>query len=117
MRAWGRPLNADGSYGPWTAVTAPDANGQSDAFYITALAQCLKLNLAESPFYANSGIPQYQSVMTQTYPDFYVSRIQQQYAPYFASLTIARVPGSSPPQYNVRVVTHSGAIISQNIPT
>lgn len=116
MRAWGRPVNADGSWGPWTAVTT-DASGLNDAFYITALAQVLRLNLGESPMYANSGIPQQQTIMTQTYPDYYISLIQQQYAQYFASLTITRVPGSIPPQYNARAVTHSGAIISSNIPT
>jgi hypothetical protein len=73
--------------------------------------------MGESPFYANSGIPQIQTIMTQTFPDFYTSRIQQQYAQYFASLTITRTPGSLPPQYSVRAVTHSGAVISQNIPT
>jgi hypothetical protein len=116
MRAWGRPVNSDGSYGPWTAVET-QANGLNDAFYITALAQVLKLNMGESPLYANAGIPQFQTIATQTYPDFYIMRIQQQYALYFASLTIARVPGTVPPQYNVRAVTHSGAIVSQNIPT
>lgn len=115
MRAWGRPVNADGTYGPWTAVST-QANGLNDAFYITALAQCLRLNMGESPLYANSGIPQIQTIMTQTYPDFYMSRIQQQYAQYFASLTIVRVQGTNPPQYNVRAVTHSGAVISENIP-
>jgi hypothetical protein len=115
MRVWGRQYAEDGSY-TWVAVTT-QANGLNDGFYITALAQCLKLNLGESPLYANSGIPQIQTIATQTFPDFYVARIQQQYAQYFASLTIARVPGSLPPQYNVRAVTHSGAIISQNIPT
>ena len=115
MRTWGREYNEDGTY-QWVAVTT-DANGLNDAFYITELAQCIRLNLGESPIYANAGIPQIQTVMTQTFPDFYVARIQQQYAQYFASLTITRVPGSMPPQYNVRAMTHSGAIISQNIPT
>lgn len=115
MRAWGRTYNEDGTY-QWVAAQT-QANGLNDAFYITALAQCLKLNLGESPFYANAGIPQSQTIATQTFPDFYVMRIQQQYALYFASLTIARVPGTVPPQYNVRAVTHSGAIISENIPT
>jgi len=115
MRAWGRTYNEDGTY-QWVAVTT-QANGLNDAFYVTALAQCLKLNLGESPIYANAGIPQTQTIATQTPPDFYMYRTQQQYAQYFASLTINRVPGSLPPQYNVRAVTHSGAIISQNIPT
>jgi hypothetical protein len=116
MRAWGRPLNADGTYGPWTAVTT-QANGLNDAFYVTALAQYLRLNMGESPLYANAGIPQFQVIATQTPPDFYMYRAQQQYAQYFASLTITSVPGAVPPQYNVRAVTHSGAIVSQNIPT
>jgi hypothetical protein len=115
MRAWGRQFNEDGTY-QWVAATT-DVNGLNDAFYITALAQCIKLNLGESPIYANSGIPQYTTIMTQTFPDFYMSRIQQQYAQYFASLTITRVPGTLPPQYNAAAVTHSGSIISQNIPT
>jgi hypothetical protein len=41
-----------------------DANGYNDAVYLTTLSQVLKLNLGESPFYANYGIPQYQSVLT-----------------------------------------------------
>lgn len=115
MRVWGRVTNPDGSKS-WVAVTT-DANGNSDAAYFTALAQVLKLNVGESPLYANSGIPQYQTIMTQTFPDFYVMRIQQQYAKYFASLTIMRVPGTTAPSYNVRAVTHNGAIFNQNIPT
>lgn len=115
MRAWGRTYNEDGTY-QWVQVST-DTNGLNDAFYITALAQCIKLNLSESPMYATSGIPQYQTIMAQTFPDYYVMRIQQQYAQYFASLTINRVVGSSPPQYSIRAVTHSGAIISQTIPT
>jgi hypothetical protein len=115
MRVWGRQYAENGTY-QWVAVTT-QANGLNDGCYVTALAQCIKLNLGESPIYANAGIPQYTTIMTQTFPDFYMSRIQQQYAQYFASLTITRVPGTTPPQYNVSAVTHSGAVISQNIPT
>lgn len=114
MRAWGRTYNEDGTY-QWVEV-ATDANGLNDAFYITALAQCIKLNIGESPFYANSGIPQYQMIMTQVPPDFYAMKIQQQYAQYFASLTIVRTPNSSPPTYTITAVTHSGAVISTDIP-
>lgn len=116
MRVWGRPLTADGSFGPWTAVTT-QANGNNDGVYVTALAQVLRLNMGESPIYANSGIPQFQTISTQVPPDFYVARTQQEYASFFASLTILRVPGSFPPQYNARAVTHSGAVIPMNIPT
>ena len=115
MRVYGRVTNPDGSLS-WQEVTT-DANGFNDSVYLTALAQCLKLNLGESPFYANYGIPAHQSVLTQVFPDYYAMVTQAQYAPYFASLTIARVPASNPPSYNVNAVTHSGAIINQTIPT
>lgn len=115
MRIWGRQYSEDGTY-QWVAVTT-QANSLNDACYVTALAQYLRLNMGESPLYANAGIPQIQTIATQTIPDFYMYRAQQQYAQYFASLTITRTPGTIPPQYNVRAVTHSGAIISQNIPT
>lgn len=113
MRTWGRVVNPDGSK-TWIEVTT-DANGYSDAVYFTALAQTLQLNLNESPFYANLGIPQQQTIVTQVYPDFYVQRIQTYYAPFFAALSITRVPNSFPPQYNVRALTHAGAIINSTV--
>lgn len=115
MRTWGRTYNQDGTY-QWVEVL-PDANGFNDNIWLTTLVQALKLNLGESPFYANVGIPQYQTIVTQVYPDFYVSQIQQYFAPNFASLTITRVQGSFPPIYNVSAVCHSGAVINQTIAT
>lgn len=115
MRVWGRTYNEDGTY-QWVAVMT-DANGDSSNCYLTALCQALKLNLGESPFYANVGIPQQQTILTQVFPDFYISKIQQQYAQYFASLTIVRVPGSFPPQYNVTAVCNSGAILTNTVAT
>lgn len=115
MRIWGRTYNEDGTY-QWIEVTT-DANGYNDQVYLTNLVQALKLNLGESPFYANLGIPQYQTIVTQVFPDFYVSQIQTQFAPYFASLTIVRVQGSYPPIYNVSVVCHSGAVLNTTVAT
>lgn len=115
MRTWGREYNEDGTY-QWVEVT-PDANGFEDNIWLTTLVQALKLNLGESPFYANVGIPQQQTIVTQVYPDFYVSQIQQYFAPRFASLTIFRVPASFPPVYQVNAVCHSGAIINETIAT
>jgi len=110
MRTWGRVANEDGTK-TWVEVTT-DANGFDDNCWLTTLAQALKLNLGESPFFANLGIPQYQTIVTQVLPDFYVNQIQQYFAPYFASLTITRVAGSFPPVYQVNAICHNGAILS-----
>ena len=115
MRTYGRLTNPDGSK-TWVEVST-DANGFNDMVYLTALAQVLKLNLGESPFFANYGIPAHQTVVTQVFPDYYAMQAQTQFAPYFASLSIVRVNGSYPPVYNVTAVTHSGSILSDEIPT
>jgi hypothetical protein len=79
------------------------------------LIQVLKLNLGESPFYANYGIPAYKSIVQQIFPDFYVAQTQQQFAPYFASLTIVK-ENSPTPTYNISVITHNGAKILASVP-
>jgi hypothetical protein len=115
MRVWGRQYNDDGTY-QWVAVVT-DSNGDSSNCYLTALCQAIQLILGESPFYANVGIPQQQTIMTQVFPDWYVGQLQRLYAQYFATLTIVRVPGSFPPQYNVTAVCKSGAILNNTVAT
>jgi hypothetical protein len=115
MRVWGRiydRLNPDS----WTWVPVETgANGFDDLVMVTALVQVLKLSLGESPFYGDYGIPGYQSVITQIYPDYYVALTQQRYALNFASLIITRRPPSAKtlkddptPIYDVRLVTNQG---------
>ncbi|GGA00524.1 hypothetical protein [Dyella caseinilytica] len=111
MRTYGRDIN-----GNWQVITT-DVNGFNDNVFLTTLAQVLKLNLGESPFYANYGIPQYQTIVTQVLPDYYVMQTQTNLAPNFASLSITRVPNSDPPVYNVQAVCHSGAILNKTIYT
>ncbi len=113
MRIYGRTYDSLGN--PTWVVVETDAAGNNDACYLTALAQVLKLNLGESPFYAQAGIPAQQSVITQVYPDFYAMMIQAQYSAYFAALTILRVPQSNPPLYNVQAVTHQGVVLGDSI--
>lgn len=113
MRTYGRIFNEDGSY-TWVEVTT-DAKGYDDAVWLTTLIQTLKLNLGESPFYANFGIPAKQSVLQQVAPDFYVAQTQQQFAQYFASLVIAK-PANLPPTYRITAVTQQGSIIAAEIP-
>jgi hypothetical protein len=115
MRTWGRITNADGTK-TWVEVsTGPD--GLNQEVYVTWLAQVLKLNLGESPFWANWGIPQYQTIMTQIAPDYYMMQTQAFFAGKFASLAISRVPNTVDPTYNVAIVTKAGATITAEIPT
>lgn len=119
MRTYGRITNQDGSK-TWVQVNT-DANGNNDYVWITTLCQCLKLNLGESPFYAQYGIPAQQSVLQQIYPDFYVNQTQSQFAQYFASLQITRRAALSrldpTPIYDVSVLTNYGTTVEASIPT
>jgi len=115
MRTYGRTQDILTKKLTWREVTTgPD--GSQDYIWVTTLIQTLKLNLGESPFYANYGIPAKQSVQQQIAPDFFVARTQQQYSQYFASLIIAKTaagpafpPGT--PTYSVFITTHQGVTI------
>ena len=113
MRTYARARNADGSKTWLTIETA--ANGDNSLVYLVTLCQVLLLNLNESPWFGNFGLPSQQSVMQQVAPDYYISRTQQQFAPYFASLLIARA-GNNPPTYNIAVTTLAGAQLNFDLP-
>lgn len=113
MRTYGRITNVDGSK-TWIEIET-DANGYNDGVYLTTLIQCLLLNLGESPFYANYGIPAQQSVLQQILPDYYVAQAQRQFSQYFANLVVAR-QSSNPPTYRVNVTTKQGYKINASIP-
>lgn len=115
MRTYGR-ITSPAGVTSWTEVDT-DANGYNDAVYLTTLAQVLKLNLGESPFYANFGIPQIQTITTQVLPDYYVMQTQSQFAPMFQSLIINRISGASPPTYRATATLHDGAVAIMDIPT
>lgn len=112
MRTYGR-IYSGTSY-QWVEVST-DENGFNDNVMMTTLCQVLQLGRGESPFYANYGIPAQQSIVTQVMPDFYVMQTQEQFAPYFASLTIVRVPGKPNPTYNVTALCHSGALLTAKV--
>ncbi len=108
MRVYGRVADELGQK-TWVVIQT-DADGNNEYVYVTALVQVLKLNLGESPFYANYGIPAKGSIIQQIAPDFYVAFTQQQYSKYFASLIITKRPATFPPlpTYDVSVVLLSG---------
>lgn len=120
MRVYGRIYDEQGN--PHWIEVDTDANGFNDFVYVTALAQCLKLTLGESPFYADYGIPGPQAVMAQIAPDFYVARTQQRYSGFFGNLIITREqkvipPKTAPvPTYNVKIVTHQGVPLAVSLP-
>ena len=111
MRTYGRII-VDG-YLVWVEV-GPDVNGDNSQIYLTTLLQCLQLVLGEDPFWGNYGLPVQQTIATQTFPDYYVLQLQNQFAQYFANLQITRV-SSTNPIYTVNVTFKSGAQFSVNI--
>jgi len=107
----------------WVQVNT-DPNGYNDMVWLTTLIQVCKLNLGESPFFANYGIPAHPSVVAQIAPDLYMNRIQQQFSQYFLSLIISKLPnqpdkdiGAPSPTYNISVITTYGALLTQVVPT
>ena len=114
MRTYGRVKDANGNLTVWVEVDT-DADGFNDAVMLTTLIQCLKLNLNESPFYANYGIPAKPSVTQQLPPDFYVARTQQQFSGFFASLIVAK-KNLPTPTYQVNVITERGVSSLIEIP-
>jgi hypothetical protein len=93
-------------FGPWRMVET-DAAGSNDALNLTWMSQALKLNLDESPFYGDWGIPARSAVRQQVAPDLYVTLTQQRFAPCFAALTLAR-QNSPTPTYMISVITQDG---------
>jgi len=106
MRTYGKDQN-----GNWVEIT------QTAYIWLATLAQTLRLNQGESPFYGNYGIPAQQSVMTQIAPDFAVNRTQQQYAPYFAKLTILKQQNVTNPTYNISAIFQNGTTIQTTVAT
>ncbi len=112
MRTWGR--NAQGQ---WVEVST-SSTGDNSEVWLTTFAQSLKLNLGESPFWGNYGIPAQTSVQLQTAPDFYVSQMQQAFAPYFVALSTQRTTGNNgEPIYNISAILNNGVIVSAEVPS
>jgi hypothetical protein len=121
MRVYGR-IVPDPLY-PHTRkwVVVETDNGHNDMVRLTNLIQVIRLNLGESPFYANWGIPAHHSIVSQIAPDYYMTLTQQHFAQYFLSLTIMKTEGFDEdgvpsPQYNINVITTYGAHLSLKVP-
>ena len=105
MRTWGRNANGD-----WIKIT------ETNYIWLATLAQTLRLQQGESPFYANYGIPAHDSVMSQIAPDAAMARTQSQFAPYFATLTITKETTTAP-TYNISAMFKNGTVIQSVVAT
>lgn len=105
MRTFARIYNQQGT-ARWVLVQT-DAQGFDDYVWATTLIQCFKLNINESPFYSNYGLPSVQAVLQQIAPDSYMANLQALFAPYFASLIISR-QAASPPTYRANLTFQNG---------
>lgn len=113
MRTYGRTFDDAGEPTGWVVVESTPQTGD-DLVWATTVCQAMALNLNESPFYSDVGLPARQSVIQQIAPDFYVMRMQQRFAQYFASLVISRVPAAEP-AYRVNITTHQGVTLSADM--
>ena len=119
MRTYGRTTD---EYGVKTwVVVSTDHLGFNDYVYVTALVEELKLNLGESPFWGDRGIPAKPSVVQQVAPDYYTFLMQGRYAPHFLNLLIVRIPGLDAtnrptPTYRINITTHQGVQLEAQIP-
>lgn len=113
MRTYGRVYDPLTGAPSWVEVQSTD--GFDDMIWLTTLIQALKLNLGESPFFADYGIPSHQSVMQQIHPDYYVAYTQRKFAGRFASLIVAKVADPEP-TYRINVVTHQGVHLNASVP-
>lgn len=112
MRTYGRlPPDPVTGKKKWVVITT-SPTGDNSAVWLTTLCQVFPLNLNESPFFADYGLPARDAVAQQVAPDFYVTKTQQQFAGFFANLTITKVPGTVDPIYLVNAITKQGALLS-----
>jgi len=95
----------------WVKVETTPAAGDTYV-WLTTLVQNLKLSPGESPFFANNGIPAQPTIITQIFPDFYVAQIQQQFAPFFATLGVSKqnIPD---PSYRLNIITKNGTVLNE----
>jgi hypothetical protein len=121
MRTYGRTQDVLTGKKTWVEVTT-DANGFDDMVWLTTLAQCCKLNLGESPFWSDWGIPAYASVVTQVHPNFYMTLMQQRFSGHFMNLLMQRndnapdADGRPSPFYTFYVLTNYGAELFVTVP-
>lgn len=102
MRIWTRQHQPDGTR-RWVAVDRNQAT-------IAWLQNALLLQLGESPFWADWGIPVNKTLVSRIWPDYYMTLTQERFADYFASLTITQDPNPADdnPTYRITALFPDG---------
>lgn len=102
MRVWTRQHQSDGTR-RWVAASSNQAT-------IAWLQNALLLQLGESPFWADWGLPVTRTLVSQIWPDYYVNMTQQRFADYFASLLITHEtdPPDDNPAYRISAIFPDG---------
>lgn len=102
MRVWTRQHQPDGTR-RWIAVDGNQAQ-------IAWLQNALLLQLGESPFWADWGIPVTRTLVSQIWPDYYVNMTQQRFVDSFSSLQITRDPADNDdnPTYRIAAILPDG---------
>lgn len=111
------PTGEQGLYTAYDLSQGEVAIVDSGYIWLATLAQTLRLNQGESPFYANYGVPAQQSVISQIAPTTAVNRTQAQFSQYFSTLTVIRDPNATEPTYNVNATFLNGTTIQSVIAT
>lgn len=106
MRVWTRVMGSDGKR-TWQPVDNDQGN-------IAWLQNALLLQLGESPFWTDWGLPVSKTLVSQIWPDYYLNMTQQRFRDVFPTLQVTRqrVDGQSDPVYSIRAILSDGTAYS-----
>lgn len=106
MRVWTRVMGSDGKR-TWQPVDNDQGN-------IAWLQNSLLLQLGESPFWADWGIPVQQTLVSRVWPDYYLNMTQQRFRDVFPTLQITRRDGGNgaDPVYDISIILNDGTFYS-----
>ncbi|UMM63143.1 hypothetical protein [Aristophania vespae] len=109
MRVWTRQFQSDGTR-KWVAVTGNQA-------IIAWLQNNLLLQLGESPFYADKGLPVTQSLISRIWPDYYLNQLQEFFRDYVSTIQITRDTSvvNDGLSYKILVIFKDGSLWTQGL--
>ncbi|QCE32947.1 hypothetical protein FAI41_04685 [Acetobacteraceae bacterium] len=96
----------------WARTGKPDQNGKrqwisvsNNTAILTWLQQAVLLQLGESPFWVDWGLPVIGALTQGIYPDLYIQKTKERFQPYFLNININRtVPDTPEDQINYKII-------------